>query len=173
MRKYKVNYVIAILLLSIFSFNIISCDILDPDDDEEILDFKANYRPIFSDGSYGDFQTVDDFSWNGNILTFSGSSIDNIKWIKVSELNINGVGRYQLLDSPYGQVKLVNNIYSTYVSPLPNYTSAKQGGYLNITSYSNGYISGNYEFHAWFNSPQLGKVMSAVSGTFENVSLGN
>ncbi len=140
--------------------------------------------------------------WNENTIRFeAGPEVTadyEIKWTEIRGLDIFGTGSHTVLNNPYAVVYLTEeyNNYSTktvpefWISPsnsgkllqggagysTSNYALGSpyviQGGYVNITKYSENYISGNFYYKAWMFSPREGinrEITEGITGTFENL----
>lgn len=117
-----------------------------------------------------------DVYWNENDISLRESTDDlSLSWIEMKNLNITGLGQYQLLINPYakGAFGRDRSIYSTDVRPdfwLNQSSDVNQGGYVNITSYSSNAISGDFYFIAWRWSSSLNReVGTGVSGRFQDI----
>ena len=143
------------------------------------LPFSSTFQKRYPNGNLypNGSGSFDSFSIN-NSGTIRLSNTDNtqVDWVEFKNITINNTGTYNLLYTPYARAQF-EAIYSTAVDPV-FWTSqggnVDQGGTLNITSYNNGYISGNYYFVAWYFSTTLNREVGwAISGEFENLLLNN
>jgi hypothetical protein len=133
---------------------------------EPVLPFNATFQ-FFPNGVSGELDKV---VWEGNTLKFSNSTERHIDWIKFKNLNISGIGRYDLLYSPAAEAYSLNNVYSTTVAP--DQSNQEQGGYINISSYSEYYMSGSYHFTSWYYNSSLNRTVKvSVEGIFNNVPI--
>ena len=117
-----------------------------------------------------------DVYWNENEISLRESTDDlSLSWIEMKNLNITGLGQYQLLISPFakGAFGRDRSVYSTDVRPdswLSQGLDVIQGGYVNITEYSSKAISGDFYFIAWRWSNSLNReVGTGVSGKFNDI----
>lgn len=187
-----------LLLMTLLIFN--SCELLDEleEEEEEVfveLPLSVSWTYVGSNGAYSaPYYEFNGAYWNEGKIRFDNSSLENgIEWVSMKDLNITGVGSYPLLYSPSGYLKLASHVYSTTVYPAfwvegmnngtlveggAGYTPSAyagsgivaQGGYVNITEYSQYYISGNFYFVAWVFDNQLNREISVgIIGSFENV----
>lgn len=153
-------------LLLIISFIVLFNSCIEDNEPIPVLPFDATYQ-FFPNGVSGE---LSDVIWEGNNLKFSNSTERHIDWIKFKNLSISDVGRYDLLYSPAAEASSSNNVYSTIVAP--DQSNQEQGGYINISNYSEYYMSGSYHFTAWYYNASLNRTVKvAVEGIFNNVPI--
>ena len=147
--------------------------IIAEDPIEELGPLSASFEMLYPNGnSYGAFGNFSEGSWSNGSIRLSETDNSTVSWVEFKSLNITGTGQYTLLNSPFARAKF-EAVYSTAVRPdfwINQGGNPTQGGYLNITEYSEAGVSGNYEFVAWYFSPTLNREVGwGLRGSFQNV----
>lgn len=170
MRKNNLKLLILIPMACLLAITT-SCD-REEEEPIELPPFESTFTVLSpstleATPTSGTFSNV---SWDGTKLRFSGSSLSTVAWVEFAELNITGVGEYEIQESPYARASL-DAIYSTAVSPdfwLNQGIDSYQGGILEITEYSKHAISGAYIFVGWHFSNSLNREVGwGMYGTFD------
>lgn len=183
LKIYLMNLRLFILLL--FSVTIESCFLFEIDAENEFdqeivenLPQESSFQLIGPDGTLLD--TMGNFThntWTYDQLYFNESD-QNSEFIRFRNIYITSTGVYDILNVQIAEARFSESqLYYSNVSPdfwLNQGIDVEQGGYLNITSYSDTHISGNYRLILWRFSESLNREVGAgIQGSFENIPYQN
>lgn len=171
----KTKLSISCLILFI-AFTTLSCIKEESLEEQNIeLPFSSSFQLLYPNGNIrengsGLFEEVSVLS--NSSIRIQSSTHTEVDWVTFKNINITGTGSYNLLYNPSAEA-LFEGVYSTAVDPVfwtSQGSNSNQGGTLVISSYENGYISGNYQFTAWRFSSSLNREVGwGISGNFENI----